>query len=192
MSRIACRATSISISLVIEDGPRVSPAKPTRLGGQVGVDDRVGNAVANLVGMPLRDRLAGKDKIVRRQEPSPCKNKLHVSGRRHEVSHSGRNPTGPLSQRLVVECHAASVKRDLPRRWPLPGFRSIDYFGLARLFRSRPSTSILARSTGSPIARKASRSSIASRRCIGSDSKAAAGGSANPEPTPASRYPSKK
>jgi hypothetical protein len=30
MSRIACRATSINLSLVIEDGPRVSPASTTR------------------------------------------------------------------------------------------------------------------------------------------------------------------
>jgi len=93
---------------------RLDAAARLRLGSQVGIDDRVGNAVANLIGMALRDRLAGKNKIVRRQGPSPCKNKLHISAGRHEACHSGRNPTGPLSRRVVVECHAASVKPDLP------------------------------------------------------------------------------
>ncbi len=39
-----------------------------RLGGDEGVDDRVGNPVANLIGVSFRHRLAGKNKIVLGQE----------------------------------------------------------------------------------------------------------------------------
>ena len=49
-------------------GQRFDAAARLRLGGEEGVDDRVGDAVANLVGVPFRHRLAGKNKIVLGQE----------------------------------------------------------------------------------------------------------------------------
>src|SRR5216684_7376045 len=50
---------------------RLDTAARLRLGGEEGVDNRIRNAVANLVGVPLRHRLAGKNKIVLRQDTLP-------------------------------------------------------------------------------------------------------------------------
>ena len=47
---------------------RLDAAACLRVSGQVGIDDRVGNPVADLVGVAFRHRLAGKYKIVLRQQ----------------------------------------------------------------------------------------------------------------------------
>ena len=74
MSRIASRAMVDDMVGVMAAGPRTSPAITTRLvvasvsqatrasgiAREVGVDDRVGDAVADLVRMALGNRFAGE------------------------------------------------------------------------------------------------------------------------------------
>ena len=52
---------------------RLDAATRLRFGGKKGIDDRIGDAVANLVGMTFRHRFAGEHKIAARQVCAfPC------------------------------------------------------------------------------------------------------------------------
>ena len=67
-----------------------------RFGGKKGVDNRVRDAVANLVGMPFRHRLAGENKIVLRQRTVSLN--LGASGQRIRPAD---DRVGPLSSVLL-------------------------------------------------------------------------------------------
>ena len=88
---------------------RLDAAARLRLGGEEGVDNRIRNAVANLVGVPFGHRLAGKDKIVLRQDTLPS------IGPRQRPGIVGLMNVRNRRLRFrwhVVEAAAPSVKQD--------------------------------------------------------------------------------
>src|SRR5205823_14134241 len=89
-----------------------------RLSRQIGVDDRIGNPVANLVGMALRYRLAGKNKILLRQRPSPFKQAPPITRGCRQRHNSDRDVIGPCSGALLSNAAPRASSPIFPERRP--------------------------------------------------------------------------
>src|SRR4029077_6183151 len=103
---------------MIGRGQRFEAAPRLGLGGEEGVDKRIRDAVANLVGVPLGHRLAGKNKIVFWQEKlslsiGPSFPSIGLSQNSGQPSGRWMIETGaPVSGGTLVEAAAPSVKQD--------------------------------------------------------------------------------